>query len=76
MFSLLKEKNVITNDRPSLQKVKGHDPKSWKLNISKMVPDSELVSTEDHYNVEHRLSKKLENLTFGDPERSRSLTEI
>ena len=63
MFGPLKEKNVITNDRPSLQKVKvkvkGHDPKSWKLNIWKMVPDSELVSTEDHYIIEHRLPKKV-----------------
>ena len=45
-------------------------------NISQIVRDTEFVSTENHYKVTHELSKKLENLTFGDPERSRSLTEI
>jgi hypothetical protein len=41
-----------------------------------MVPDRELASTEDHYKVAYGLFKKLENVTFGDPGKSRSLTEI
>ena len=45
-------------------------------NTSQIVRDTEFVSTEDHYKFTHELSKKLENLTFGDFKRSRSLTEI
>ena len=57
-------------------KDQGHQLKSWMRNISQIVRDREFVSTEDQYKVTHELSKKLENLTFSDFERSRSLTEI
>ena len=46
----------MTND---LIEVKGHDSRSWKLNISQMVQDREFVSTENHYKVAYRLSKNV-----------------
>ena len=41
-----------------------------------MVRDREFVSTEEHYKVAYWLPKKVKYLTIGDPERSRSQTEI
>ena len=44
--------------------------------ISRKWCQTEFVSTKDHYNVAYRLPIKVVNVTFGDPGRSRSLTEI
>ena len=45
---------------PCLLKVKGHDPKYWKSNISQMAQDKEFVSYENHYKVAYELSNKVE----------------
>ena len=44
--------------------------------ISQTVWDRAYLSTEHHYKVVYELSKKEKYLTFGDPERPRSLNDI
>ena len=45
-------------------------------NISQTVLDGQFVSTEGQYKSYIGFPKKVKYLTFGDSERSRSLTEI
>ena len=47
-----------------------------KCGISRKRCEIEFVSIEDHYKVSYGFRKKLKYLTFGDPKRSRSLTEM